>query len=91
MSRIRRNRKKPLEFSKIIAITMLIIFILTFIAAWFTYIVQDKVSNELLSFISTPLMVIVSGYFAKAGVENFQKINNNPEEIEDIKFRSEEI
>lgn len=77
-----KRYKKKLEFSKGIAIVMIIIFVLTFVAAWVTYIVQDKVSTELLSFISTPLMVIISGYFAKAGVENFQKINNNPEEVD---------
>lgn len=71
----RRTRKQKIEFSKIISITMLVVFVLTFIVAWVTYIFQDKISTELLSFISTPLMVIITGYFAKAGVENYQKIN----------------
>jgi di/tricarboxylate transporter len=71
----RRTRKQKIEFSKVIAIVMLVVFVLTFFVAWFTYIFQDKVSTELLSFISTPLMVIITGYFAKAGVENYQKIN----------------
>ena len=70
-----RRKQKSIEFSKIIAIVMLIVFVLTFIVAWVTYIFQDKISTELLSFITTPLMVIVTGYFAKAGVENYQKIN----------------
>ena len=70
-----RRKNKSIEFSKVIAVIMLIIFVLTFFVAWFTYIFQDKVSTELLSFISTPLMVIITGYFAKAGVENYQKIN----------------
>lgn len=70
-----RRTKQKLEFSKIIAIVMLVIFVLTFFIAWFTYITQDKISTELLSFISTPLMVIISGYFVKAGVENYEKIN----------------
>lgn len=80
----RRNRqhKQKMEFSKIVAIVMLIIFVLTFIAAWLVYIFQDKISTDLLSFISTPLMVIISGYFAKAGVENVNKINHNPEETD---------
>jgi ABC-type multidrug transport system permease subunit len=81
-TRNRRKRKRPLEFSKIIAIVMLAVFVFTFLLAWAVYIKQDKVSTELLSFISTPLMVIISGYFAKSGVENFQKINNNPENEE---------
>ena len=81
-TRNRRKRKRPLEFSKIIAIVMLTVFVFTFFLAWAVYIKQDKVSTELLSFISTPLMVIISGYFAKSGVENFQKINNNPENEE---------
>ena len=75
MTMERRKTQKSIEFSKIIAIVMLIVFVLTFIVAWVTYIFQDKISTELLSFITTPLMVIVTGYFAKAGVENYQKIN----------------
>lgn len=70
-----RRKTQKLEFSKVISIVMLTIFVLTFFVAWFTYIFQDKVSTELLNFISTPLMVIITGYFAKAGVENYQKIN----------------
>jgi hypothetical protein len=69
--------KQKIEFSKIIAIVMLVIFVLTFFVAWFTYITQDKVNTDLLNFISTPLMVIVTGYFVKAGTENYQKINKD--------------
>ncbi len=72
---MQRNKKPKLEFSKVIAITMLVVFVLTFFVAWFTYIFQDKVSTELLSFISTPLMVVITGYFVKAGTENVTKIN----------------
>lgn len=82
MSDRRRRTIKKLEFSKIIAIIMITIFVLTFFAAWFVYILQDKVSTELLSFISTPLMVIITGYFAKAGVENVQKINTESDPSE---------
>ena len=82
MSDRRRRTTKKLEFSKIIAIIMITIFVLTFFAAWFVYILQDKVSTELLSFISTPLMVIITGYFAKAGVENVQKINTDSDPSE---------
>ncbi len=73
-----------IEFSKIIAIVMLIVFALTFVVSWLTYIIQDKVSTELLSFISTPLMVIISGYFAKAGVENYKKIENNSNNADEV-------
>ena len=70
-----QRKTQKLEFSKIIAIVMLVIFVLTFFVAWLVYIFQDKISTELLNFISTPLMVIVTGYFVKAGTENYQKIN----------------
>ena len=70
-----RRKNKSIEFSKVIAIVMLVVFVLTFFVAWFTYIFQDKVSTELLNFISIPLQTILSGYFIKAGVENYQKIN----------------
>ena len=73
----RQTRKQKIEFSKIIAIVMLVIFVLTFFVAWFTYIAQDKVNTDLLNFISTPLMVIVTGYFVKAGTENYKKISKN--------------
>ena len=84
--RVKKRRKgsRPLEFSKIIAIVMLTIFVLTFFAAWFTYIIQNKVSTELLGFISTPLMVIITGYFTKSGVENYQKINKWDNEQEEV-------
>ena len=74
-----KRYKQKLEFSKIIAIIMLVIFILTFIAAWLVYIFQDKISTELLSFISIPLQTILSGYFVKSGFENVQKIKNDNE------------
>jgi surface polysaccharide O-acyltransferase-like enzyme len=70
-----RRKNKSIEFSKVIAIVMLVVFVLTFIVAWVTYILQDKISTELLSFISTPLMIIVTGYYVKAGTENINKIN----------------
>ncbi len=70
-----RRKQKSIEFSKVIAIVMLIIFVLTFFVAWLVYIFQDKISTDLLSFISTPLMVVISGYYVKAGVENVNKIN----------------
>ena len=41
-----RRTKQKLEFSKIIAIVMLVIFVLTFFIAWFTYITQDKISED---------------------------------------------
>lgn len=73
----RRTRKQKIEFSKVISIVMLTIFVFTFFVAWFTYITQDKVSTELLSFVSTPLMVVISGYFTKATFENVNKIKEN--------------
>ena len=73
MNRRTRN-KKPLEFSKAIAIIVLTIFVLTWGVAWGTYIYKNIISTELLSYISTPLMVVISGYFTKAGVENVVKI-----------------
>ena len=75
MTMERRKTQKSIEFSKIIAIVMLIVFVLTFFVAWLVYIFQDKISTDLLSFISTPLMVVISGYYVKAGVENVNKIN----------------
>lgn len=74
---MKRRKTQKIEFSKIIAIVMLIIFVLTFFVAWLVYIFQDKISTELLNFISTPLMVVITGYFTKAGVENITKIKND--------------
>lgn len=74
---MKRRKTQKIEFSKIIACVMLTIFVFTFFVAWFTYIFQDKVSTELLNFISTPLMVVITGYFTKAGVENITKIKND--------------
>ncbi|MBQ8942467.1 MAG: hypothetical protein IJ062_11590 [Firmicutes bacterium] len=70
-----RRKQKSIEFSKVIAVIMLVIFVFTFFVAWLVYIFQDKISTELLNLISTPLMVVISGYYVKAGVENVNKIN----------------
>lgn len=74
---------KRLEFSKLLAIiiTILFIFSVCFITAvWaFTNKSPDQlqIGISILGVVATPFGVIVTGYFAKAGVENFQKIRNN--------------
>ena len=75
--------KKPMEFSKIITIVILAIFILTWIIAWVVYILDKEINTDLLDYVSTPLMVIISGYFTKAGAENMIKIKEeNTENIQ---------
>jgi hypothetical protein len=63
-----------MEFSKKLAVFVCAVFafVIGFLA--YTYLFKGNVSNDLLSTISTPFMVVVSGYFAKAGVENYTKI-----------------
>lgn len=73
----RRTRKPKLEFSKIISITMLVVFVLSFVVAWGVYIFQDKISTELLNFISIPLQTVMGFYFTKATFENVTKIKQD--------------
>lgn len=77
---IKTRKRKPMEFSKQIAIVVLTVFVMTWLTAWGVYIIKGEVSTELLSYISTPLMVVISGYFTKAGIENVVKIKGNTEE-----------
>lgn len=73
---------KKLEFSKILALIVATLFVVTAIfvtAVWaFTNKKPDqlKVGIDILSVVATPFGVVITGYFAKAGVENYQKIKN---------------
>lgn len=72
---------RRLEFSKLLAIIVTLTFIGTWAVAWVVWIKTQTLPTDLLSFISTPFSVVITGYFAKAGVENYTKIRNNGENM----------
>lgn len=69
-------KKKKYEFSKKLAVMVSALFILTFIVAWVAWFLTGELPVDMLTFVAAPFSVVITGYFAKAGVENYQKINN---------------
>lgn len=68
------KEKRKLEFSKAITIIITCLFITTWVAGWASWFLINNVPNEMLEFITVPFGVVITGYFTKAGVENYGKI-----------------
>jgi len=75
-ARKRRNpvKKQKFEFSKKLAVSITVLFILTWVVAWVVWIITKDLPEQMLNFISVPFSIVITGYFAKAGVENYEKI-----------------
>lgn len=73
--------KKKTEFSKILAITITMLFVASIIFVFAVWYFENRLGTEILSYVATPFGVVISGYFAKAGLENHRKINNAGREI----------
>lgn len=80
------NGTKKIEFSKVLAIVVTVLFtgvVLFLLAIW---ALTDKTPEQLqagidiLGVVAAPFGIVVTGYFAKAGIENFQKIKNQKED-----------
>ena len=71
---------KKREFSKTLAIIVTTLFVFSIIFVFGVWFFQDRVGTEILSYVATPFSVVITGYFAKAGVENFNKISHSKEE-----------
>lgn len=74
---------KKREFSKTLAIIVTMLFVCSVVFVFGVWFFQDRIGTEILSYVATPFGVVITGYFAKAGVENFNKISHsNKEEYE---------
>lgn len=83
--------KKRTEFSKKLAIAVSFLFFFVILFSLATWFFQDRTPIEILGYVATPFGVIVTGYFAKAGVENYSKISQSKSrEIEDNRGVDEE-
>ena len=65
---------EKLSFSKKVvgAVTWLFVGIIIFSAA--TWLLYREIPDRLIDYVDGPFSVIISGYFAKAGVENYVKL-----------------
>ncbi|WP_341877579.1 hypothetical protein [Defluviitalea saccharophila] len=81
------------EFSKILAIAVSILFFASIIFVFAVWYFEDRLGTEILAYVSAPFGVVITGYFAKAGVENYSKINHSRQyekEYEDYRGVEEE-
>lgn len=84
----RKKTSKKLEFSKIITIITLVIYILTWLVSWCVWIFTKEIPQQMINYITAPFMVVISGYFAKSGVENFNKINQSQDDEDNYNIHS---
>ena len=70
-----KMKRKKIEFSKLLAMVVTCLFVASVIFVFYVWYREDRIGTEILGYVSTPFGVVISGYFAKAGVENYQKIN----------------
>lgn len=77
---------KKIEFSKILAMVVTILFVVSIIFSLIVWFLQDRLPTELLVYVAAPFGVVVSGYFAKAGVENYKKINQTQSEFNEDNY-----
>lgn len=78
----RKKGTKKIEFSKIITVITLLVYILTWVVSWCVWIFTKEIPQQMINYITAPFMVVISGYFAKSGVENYNKINQVQEDVE---------
>lgn len=63
------NNRRYIEFSKILTATIVLLYILNWIATWVCYVFTGSISIELKEYLDVPLNVIMTGYFVKSGTE----------------------
>ncbi len=68
---------KRVEFSKKLAIIVTTLFVASIIFVFWVWYFEDRLGTQILEYIATPFGVVISGYFAKAGVENYQKVRTS--------------
>ncbi len=78
---LNKQKNKKMEFSKKLALTITLLFIMTWFMAWTSWFIKNEVPEALLNYISVQFGVVVTGYFAKSGYENSTKIKNTNETV----------
>ena len=71
---------EKLSFSKKVVgtVTWLFVGIIMFSAG--TWLIYREIPDRLIDYVDGPFSVIISGYFAKAGMENFLKLRGGAKE-----------
>ena len=71
---------EKISFSKKVvgAVTWLYAGIIVFSAG--TWLLYREISDALIDYVDGPFSIIISGYFAKAGMENFLKLRGGAKE-----------
>ena len=78
MSMVKKERRKKREFSKVLAVlnTGVYVFVLFFcLSVW---VVKQDFPTDIFNAVTAQYTVTLSIYMAKAGMENYQKINQGP-------------
>lgn len=68
---------KNKEFSKVLAIAVTILFFVSIIFVFAVWFFEDRLGTEILAYVAAPFGIVITGYFAKAGVENYSKISQS--------------
>jgi uncharacterized membrane protein (DUF485 family) len=100
----KRKKQINITFSHVLAIIFVVLYVTIVLLVTGMWIWNRIEGVFLLEAISMPVMTIVTGYFTKAGIENWSKINNNnknnhydteagapPEEYLDVEDYSKDI
>ena len=70
----RKYRPNRTETSKKLAYAVTAAFILTAAVSWIAWFTYGDIPEQLLNFTAVPFMIIITGYFSKACIENREKI-----------------
>jgi uncharacterized membrane protein len=85
------KKRKRIEFSKLLAMVITLLFVGCILFSLLTWYRQGRIPSEILGYVSTPLGVIVSGYYLKSGVENYRKISQAQPVIQPVQKQENQI
>lgn len=67
------------EFSKVLAVGIGILFAAAVCFCAVTWVLFGDLPKDIMDYVDGPFMLVVTGYMAKAGVENVTKIRGDTE------------
>lgn len=71
---------EKLSFSKKVVGTVTWLFVGIIIFSAGTWLLYREIPDALINYVDDPFSIIISGYFAKAGMENFLKLRGGAKE-----------
>ena len=71
---------EKLSFSKRVVGTVTWLFVGIIIFSSGTWLLYREIPDDLINYVDDPFSIIISGYFAKAGMENFLKLRGGVKE-----------